>query len=292
RSAAPHRDRHRDVVAAAAAAGAGDPVVHRQPGDAAAGRRVDHALVVGHRREQPRDRPGRRHGHRNEPRGERRRDHHLDVDRDQRGRIGHLQHHRPRRPRHRIRPPHPPPLPPHAPPRPTTLRYAAMVAPVDGESFTGPTVDLRLVAAGRDGNNFQPTSPGGGLGQAASLQFFVDGVSVLTVDAAHSEYWVFRGFVNGLSLSPGDHVLFARANYTTDPGRAGNPDSRPIKITVEAAPAYGSTIEMTGDQTLPSLVGTAASRIRVNGHGHKVLATTAVDWEYVDFYDLGDRADT
>ena len=175
---------------------------------------------------------------------------------------------------------------------PESARYAAMIAPVDGETFTGPSVDLRFIAAGRDENNYLADGPGGGLGQAGSLQFFVDGSSVLTVDAATSEYWVFKGFVQGLALAPGDHTLFARANYGANPGPAGHADSRPITITVEAAPAYARTIDLAADTALPTLAGTASGRIRVNGNGHRVTSAAAVDWEYVDFYDLGDRADT
>ena len=55
-----------------------------------------------------------------------------------------------------------------------------------------------LVGVGKDANNYRGTGPGGGHSQAASVQFFVDGVSVLTVDAASSDYWVFKGFVADL----------------------------------------------------------------------------------------------
>lgn len=175
---------------------------------------------------------------------------------------------------------------------PTGTRYAAMVAPVDGESFVGPTVDLRLVGVGLDQNNFTPGGPGGGHSQAASLQFFVDGVSVLTVDAASSEYWVFQGFVTSLALAPGEHTVFARATYGANPGPVGQVDSVPVTITVEAAPAYVQTVDMAGDMTLAqaaSWVGTPGGRIRVNGHGHKIagIGASSIDWQYVDFHDLG-----
>ena len=176
-------------------------------------------------------------------------------------------------------------------------RFAAMVAPVDGETFLGPAVDLRLVGVAKDANNYRGTGPGGGRSQAASVQFFVDGVGVLTVDAASSDYWVFKGFVPTLSLSPGKHTVFVRAIYSANPGPTGQVDSRPVTITVHAPPAYGQTIDMAGDLALAqaaSWVGTATSRIRVNGHGHVIRGSgaTTVDWQYVDFYDLGNPADT
>ena len=176
---------------------------------------------------------------------------------------------------------------------PTSARYAAMIAPVDGESFVGPTVDLRLIGAGRDENNFDTAGPGSGHGQAASVQFFVDGVNVLSVDAANSEYWVFKGYVKGVALAPGDHTVFVRSIYSSNPGPAGQKDSRPVTITVEAAPTYAQTIDLTGDTALAHVVGTSNGRIRVNGNGHRiVVAGAAIDWEYVDFFDLGDRVDT
>lgn len=176
-------------------------------------------------------------------------------------------------------------------------RFAAMVAPVDGETFVGSTVDLRFIGVAKDGNNYSGAGPGGGHSQAASAEFFVDGVSVLTVDAANSDYWVFKGFAQALSLSPGDHTVFVRAIYSADPGPTGQVDSRPVTITVSASPAYGQTVDMPGDMTLAqaaSWVGSASSRIRVNGHGHviKGSGSSAVDWQYVDFYDLGSETDT
>jgi hypothetical protein len=179
-------------------------------------------------------------------------------------------------------------------------RFAAMVAPVDGETFVGSTVDLRLIAAGYDPNNYAGTGPGGGNRQAASLQFVLDGDSanpLVTVDASSSEYWVFKVFVNALALSPGTHSVVARAVYSTNPGPAETVDSSPVVITVLASPAYGQTIDMVADQTpaqLGSLVGTSGSRIRVNGNGHRIFdagpSTTAVNWQYVDFHDMGSAA--
>jgi hypothetical protein len=181
---------------------------------------------------------------------------------------------------------------------PSGGRYAVLVAPVDGETFVGPSVDLRFVGVGRDENNWQTSGPGGdGHGEAASVQFFVDGATVLTVDATSSEYWVFKGFKNHLDLAPGDHTIFVRSIYTTNPGPVAQVDSRPVTITVQAAPAYGQTIDLSGDLTLAqaaSWVGMPEHRIRVNGNGHRIFGSgaTAINWQYVDFYDVGDPVST
>jgi hypothetical protein len=123
--------------------------------------------------------------------------------------------------------------------------YAIMVAPVDGETFVGSTVDLRLVGVGRDQNNYKGDGPGGGRSQAASVEFFVDGKSVLTVAAADSDYYVFKGFATGLALAPGDHTVFVRSYYTANPGPSGQVDSRPVTITVETSPTYAQTVDMS-----------------------------------------------
>lgn len=180
---------------------------------------------------------------------------------------------------------------------PSGARYAAMVAPVDGETFIGPTVDLRLVGAAFDSNNWVSSGPGGGKSQAAQIQFFVDGNVVLSVDAASSEYWVFKGFAPALDLAPGSHTVIARAIYTANPGPAATVDSPPVTITVLPAPAYAQVVEMTGDLTLAQAatwVGTSSSRVRVNGNGYRIVGSgsTAVNWQYVDFHDLGSRSDT
>jgi len=89
-----------------------------------------------------------------------------------------------------------------------------MVAPVDGETFVGSMVDLRFVGVAKDGNNYSGAGPGGGHSQAASAQFFVDGVSVLgSIDLVAR----FRGWVRDRN------VLFDRffAGYRRgldDPG--------------------------------------------------------------------------
>jgi hypothetical protein len=176
-------------------------------------------------------------------------------------------------------------------------RYAAVVAPVDGETFLGPTTDLRLVGVGFDANNYSGSGPGGGHSQASQVQFLVDGNVVLTVDAADSEYRVFKGFAKGLSLAPGAHQVIARAIYGSTPGPSATFDSPPVTVTVEAAPAYSQTVNMSGDMTLAqaaSWAGSAGARIRVNGNGHRIHdggSSAAVNWRYVDFHDMGDPTD-
>jgi hypothetical protein len=151
---------------------------------------------------------------------------------------------------------------------------------------------------GFDENNYQGSGPGGGHSQAAQVQFLVDGTSVLTVDAASSEYYVFKGFTPGLALAPGPHTIVVRATYGSNPGPAATIDSVAATITVEAPPAYAQTISLSADASLATAatwVGTAGARVRVNGNGHAIVdpgSTTAVTWQYVDFYDLGSRTDT
>ena len=173
-------------------------------------------------------------------------------------------------------------------------RYVAMVAPVAGETFTAPTT-LRLVGVGRDpgvDTNF-PTEGHGG--NAAKLQFFVDDGLVLEVGGDQAEYWVFKGFVDGVAA--GQRRVWARAIYT-------NPDlvldSSPVLIAVADPPAYSRTVDLAADLTVSGasyeLVGTPGGRVRVNGNGHGIVAgsgtSTAITFRYVDFFDVGNRTST
>lgn len=180
------------------------------------------------------------------------------------------------------------------PPPPTTStgRFVKMVSPVDGETFTSPAT-LRFVAAGRDPNVYNNTPTAGHGGNASAVQFFVDGAMVLEVSGSQAEYWVFKGFAGGIAA--GTHKVVARAIYT-------NPsltlDSAPVTITVDPAPAYGQVVDLAADLTVGgasySLVGTPTSRVRVNGNGHRIVGSgsTAIAFRYVDFFDMGNRADT
>ena len=73
-----------------------------------------------------------------------------------------------------------------------------MVSPVAGETFSAPAT-LRLIAAAHDPNVFI-NSPRDGLGgTAAKVQFFVDEALVLEVDGSRADYFVFKGFVDGIA---------------------------------------------------------------------------------------------
>ncbi len=63
---------------------------------------------------------------------------------------------------------------------------------------------------------------------------------------------------------------------------------------MDAAPAYGRTVELDADVTLSGsmpyeLVGTAGSRVRLNGNGHRITGTTsgAVTLKFVDVFNVG-----
>jgi hypothetical protein len=168
-------------------------------------------------------------------------------------------------------------------------RFVAMVSPTGGESFLAPAT-LRFLAAGRD-PNIDTNMPAPGLGgNAAQVQFFVDDQMMLTVAGAQAEYWLFKGFAGPVAAGP--HRVWARATYV-------NPelvlDSPPMLITVAEPPAYGKTVDLQADMALGpagfSLVGTASSRARLNGHGHRIANTAdttgALTLQFVDVFDLG-----
>jgi hypothetical protein len=176
-------------------------------------------------------------------------------------------------------------------------RFAAMVSPTDGETFTTP-VDLRLVGVGHDPNI--PTNepePGRGI-NAAKVEFLVDGNPVLEQDGGDAEYHVFKGFAEGLDLAPGQHTVVARATYV-DPDLVLESD--PVTITVENPPAYAQTVNLTQDVVLSptqsfELVGSPGGRIRLNGNGHRIVSPTGTSGDltlkHVDVYDLGNPANT
>ena len=173
-------------------------------------------------------------------------------------------------------------------------RYVAMMSPTNGETFWGPAANLRLVAQGFDIT--VPTNhPAQGRGQnAATVEFFVDGTSIATVSGANAEYSVFKDYVASVALTPGQHIVWARATYTNP---ALTLDSVPVAITVAATPSYADTIELTQDIVLsasnPSyaLEGTATERIRLNGNGFQVRGMGNLTLRHVDVYGLGDPAD-
>ncbi len=181
-------------------------------------------------------------------------------------------------------------------------RYVAMLSPTNGETFVTPLQNLRLVAAGYDINIFT-NEPTDGHGQnASSLDFYIDDTAVLHQDGLDAEYNIFKGFVKNLNLSPGQHIVWARATYTNV-----HPtlllDSVPFTITVQNPPAYAQTINLATDVVLSGnqsyeLVGTETGRIRLNGNGHRIITQNngstsgKLTLKFVDVYNLGSDTDT
>ena len=92
--------------------------------------------------------------------------------------------------------------------------------------------------------------------------------------------------------------MWARAIYVNPPDVL---DSVPALIAVSDPPTYGQTVDLSADVTLTgsmpySLVGTATSRVRLNGNGHRIVTsgtyTGAFTLKFVDVFDLGERVDT
>jgi hypothetical protein len=168
-------------------------------------------------------------------------------------------------------------------------RNVELLSPTGGETFTAPT-SLRLVASGRD-PNIDTNQPSEGLGgNASKVQFFVDDGVVLEVNGSNAEYWVFKGFANGVPA--GQHRVWARAIYV-------NPalvlDSVPHLITVSDPPTYAQTMDLSSDMTVGtqglSLVGSASGRIRLNGNGRRITGSGPITLKFVDVFDLGSRSD-
>jgi hypothetical protein len=173
-------------------------------------------------------------------------------------------------------------------------RFAAMVSPTSGESFLAPT-SLRLVAVGRDPNVYTNYPEDGHGGNATKVQFFVDDALVLEVDGTQAEYWVFKGFASG--VAEGQHRVWARAIYVSPDEVL---DSLPALIDVAAPPAYSQVVNLAADMVLDSaagyqLQGTATGRIRLNGYGHRIIASSGTSGpltlQFVDVFDLGPADD-
>lgn len=172
-------------------------------------------------------------------------------------------------------------------------RYAAMVSPTGGESFTSPA-ELRLVGVGYDPLISTNVPTDGHGSNAATVQFFVDDAMVASVDGLSAEYWVFSARTT--DVGPGQHRVWLRAIYANP---AEQLDSPPMIVTAADPPSYASTIDLTGDVMVGSQgyaqVGTAAGRIRLNGHGFQIRSSGtsgAVTLQYVDVFDLGGAVDT
>ncbi len=174
-------------------------------------------------------------------------------------------------------------------------RNVVMISPSAGESFTAPA-SLRLVANGYDQNVYtnEPV-PGRGT-NASKVQFFVDDAVVLEQDGSAAEFSIFKGFIEGVAA--GEHRVWARAIYV-DPELVL--DSEPRLITVDEPPPYGETVDLDADVVLSGdqgyeIVGTANSRVRMNGHGFSIIsedgASGKLTLQFVDVFDVGGTADT
>src|SRR5262249_9731615 len=142
-------------------------------------------------------------------------------------------------------------------------------------------------------NNF-PT-PGHG-GNASKVQFFIDDTVVLEVDGLSAEFWIFKGFANGVVA--GQHRVWARAIFVSPAQVLGSP---PAIVTGNGPPGSDRTVDLAADVVLSGatgyeLIGAADRRIRLNGNGHQIRASAGASGpltlKFVDVFDLGDRADT
>jgi hypothetical protein len=184
-----------------------------------------------------------------------------------------------------------------APSHPSQLggRWVGMISPTVAETFQAPST-LRLIAAAHDDQVATNVPVEGRGGNASRVQFFVDGTSVLQVDGADAEYWIFKGTVGGVGA--GTHRVWARATYV-EPDLVL--DTAPVMVTVAAPPAGTPTVTLDADVVLAGaqgfeLVGAPGARVRLVGNGHRIISdgepTGPLTLKYVDVVDLGNRVDT
>jgi hypothetical protein len=174
-------------------------------------------------------------------------------------------------------------------------RWVAIISPTATETFVAPST-LRLIAAAHDPNVDTNAPVSGRGGNARTVQFFVDGQRVLEVDGADAEYWIFKGFVDGIGA--GTHQVWARAIYVKPDLIL---DSQPALVTVKAPLAGTRTVTLLADVVLTEqqgyeLVGAPDARVRLVGNGHRIVAdgepSGPLTLKYVDVVDLGNRVDT
>jgi hypothetical protein len=173
-------------------------------------------------------------------------------------------------------------------------RWVGLMSPTAAEKFVAPST-LRLIAAAHDFTVATNSPSVGHGGNAQSVEFFVDGKSVLAVQGDVAEYWIFKGQIAGLGA--GTHEVWARANYV-DPELIL--ESAPALVTVTDPPSYARTVSLDADVVVSAaqayeLVGAPDARIRLQGNGHSIVSagtlTGALTLKYVDVFDLGSRED-
>jgi hypothetical protein len=161
--------------------------------------------------------------------------------------------------------------------------HAESIAPTPGETFLAPA-DLRFIGIGMDPATWQAPPGEGG---AISVDFYLNDTVVATqVNTAYAEYGTFKTRATGIAA--GVYRSWCRAHMAD--GRTF--DSRPFAITVVDPPTYGSTVTLSGDEDKTgvaiSYVGTAGSRIRINGNGYRWLGTpSSLQLQYCDLYNFG-----
>ncbi len=167
----------------------------------------------------------------------------------------------------------------------TAGKLIAMISPSPGETFYR-NPDLRLVCCANDFSRFG--GPAGTDHAADFVEFFVDSTLIATVqDTDNAEFSVFKTRVS-LTLAPGTHTVWARAHWLG----GGTADSVVRNIQISEPPTYGSTINLVGNVDWTglalSLIGSAGSRIKVNGNGFKYIGTpTSINLQFVDFFNMG-----
>ncbi len=159
-------------------------------------------------------------------------------------------------------------------------KYAAIIAPVPGETVLAPA-DVRLIAAGGDYNNLSPAT-------VNEIQWF-NGDTPLSVSGSDQYRSIFRART---TLAAGTYRIWCRVTYSD----GTTTDSKPHTITVSAAPAYGSTITLTGNTAWNAaalgsgtLSGTGGSKIKIDGAGFVINGTASANlsWTHVDVVNLG-----
>jgi len=171
-------------------------------------------------------------------------------------------------------------------------RAVNFISPITGQRFFAPGMVRVFVSA------YDPTIPtnfpeDGKGGNAAWVEYLLDNEVVQTMDGQDAEYWVFRATLT--NLSAGSHTLRARAFYTNEAPTLIL-DSDPVTFNVDTAAAYGLTTNLSQDVVLSGsqafqMIGTPASRVRINGNGFHIR--TSGNWtgqftlRYADLSGLG-----
>jgi len=160
-------------------------------------------------------------------------------------------------------------------------KYCALHSPRAGETLIQP-VGLRLIATASDREV-----------RTLKVEFYVDDVrvgTVLTSSIVPDNSWEHVLHLTGLSLSVGDHDVWARSFHAQPVGLTI--DSLRRRITVVARPTYAATHTLRADLDISvsgAYVGDAGHRILIDGQNQwSLIGTPAVlNCQYVDFVGCG-----